>query len=111
MSAVDAFGAEPSKEVQVEMVEDDDLADVYLADRDDLNTTIYDMLLSLATDGCDGYVPSVSSDDCQDAYLDMPTAHASIRGAATAFFDLHLKDEGEGIDVAADPVLSSPAAE
>ena len=89
----------------------DELADEYLSERDDLNTPIYDMLLDLATDGCDGYVPSVVSDDCVDSFLDMPTAHASIRGAATAFFDLHLKGEGEGVDVIGDPVLSSPTTE
>ena len=70
------------------------MADELLADRDDLNVAYYDQLIALATDGCPGITPSVSSPDCSDGYLDAETAETALRYAMTAFFDETLRGVG-----------------
>jgi len=67
------------------------MAEQLLAERDDLNAAYYDQLIALATDGCPGVVPAVSSPDCSDGYLDAETAEETLRYAMTAFFDETLR--------------------
>lgn len=65
--------------------------------RDDLNATIYNSLLSLGTDGCPERAPDPAVCD-DDAYLDLDTSAAIVRGASTLFFDAELKGVGPGLE-------------
>jgi dienelactone hydrolase len=72
-------------------------ADEWLAGRDDLNPTFYDLLLQLATDGCpDAAKPQSDICDASD-FLPLETSAPIIRHYATVFFDQELKGEGGGV--------------
>lgn len=71
------------------------LADRWLADREDLNPTFYDLLLQLASDGCPGATPDPEACDAT-AYLDLGVSAPIVRHYATVFFDAELRGSGEG---------------
>lgn len=72
-------------------------ADEWLAGRDDLNDTIYALLLQLATDGCpDAAVPSPKVCDAEE-FLDLDTSARIVRDFSTRFFDERLRD-GAGLE-------------
>lgn len=83
----------------------DALADVHLADRDDLNKTYYTQLLALGVDGCEGAAPLVSDDSCADAFLDLETSAAINRALTTRWFDQHLQGSTDAVDDTTDPNL------
>lgn len=70
-----------------------DLADRYLADRDDLNSAWYDPLLNLASNGCPGVTPPVL-DACGDTFMDLDRSDTILTTASTLFFDKTLKGIG-----------------
>ncbi|MBK7759665.1 MAG: hypothetical protein IPI35_25355 [Deltaproteobacteria bacterium] len=77
----------------------DELGDALLADRDDLNDTLYDLLVQLATDGCPTGAPPPT---CSvSAYGDLPAAQEAVRRYSTEWFDLTLR--GEARDLGAAP--------
>jgi predicted dienelactone hydrolase len=67
------------------------LAEEKLAGRDDLNPALYGGLVQLATDGCDGYAPTVGRDECPGSFLANATSAPLVRGVVTDFFDQHLR--------------------
>jgi predicted dienelactone hydrolase len=73
------------------------LADELLAGRDDVNETLLPQLVALGTDGCPGVTPTVERDECTDAWLPLEASAPVIRHMSTAFFDQHLKGEGDGV--------------
>lgn len=75
-----------------------DLAAEWLAGRDDLNPTFYDLLLQLATDGCpDAAVPDPDVCDAT-AFLPLETSAPIVRHYSTVFFDATLRGEGPGVE-------------
>ncbi|MCK6521411.1 hypothetical protein L6R49_08210 [Myxococcota bacterium] len=77
----------------------DELGEELLADRDDLNDTLYGLLLQLATDGCPTGAPPPS---CSvEEYGDLNEAQEAVRRYSTEWFDLTLR--GEARDLSADP--------
>lgn len=71
-------------------------AEEYLSGRDDLNETVLDLLLQLATDGCPGFVPAEEL-ACGDTFLPLTTSDPIIRHYATVFFDQQLYGRGDGV--------------
>lgn len=71
------------------------LADTWLADREDLNPTFYDLLLQLASDGCPSATPDPEVCDAT-AYLDLDVSAPIVRHYATVFFDAELRGAGDG---------------
>lgn len=72
-------------------------ADLWLADRDDLNDTLYGLLLQLATDGCPGFTPD--PDACADtSFLPLETSAPIVRHYGTVFFDATLRGTGPGVE-------------
>lgn len=82
------------------------LADA-IAERDDANGLVLSGLATLATDGCPDGTPSEDLPTC-DAFLDLEVSSPILRHAVTAFFDLHLKEGGEGLDGLEAPQLVRP---
>ena len=77
----------------------DALGETLLADRDDLNDTLYDLLVQLATDGCpSGAPPSTCS---VPEYGDLAAAQEAVRRYSTAWFDITLGDVD--LDLGAEP--------
>jgi predicted dienelactone hydrolase len=75
-------------------------ADLWLADREDLNSTVFGLLLQLATDGCPGFTPS--ADACgETSYLPLETSAPIVRHYSTVFFDATLKQSGPGVEAGA----------
>lgn len=77
----------------------DTLGEELLADRDDLNDTLYGLLVQLATDGCPTGTPPPSCSVAE--YGDLAEAQEAVRRYSTEWFDLTLR--GEAIDLGADP--------
>lgn len=72
------------------------LADALLADREDLNNTLYGLLRQLATDGCpEGEPPATCP---TDTYGDLGEAQEVVRHFSTRWFDLTLRGQGEALD-------------
>jgi len=68
----------------------------WIAGRDDLNPTFYELLLQLATDGCpDAADPSPDFCDA-DEFLPLDVSAPIIRHYSTVFFDAELRGEGDG---------------
>jgi dienelactone hydrolase len=81
------------------------LAEEVLAERDDLNETIYAGLVSLASDGCPVDAAPPPELACGDSYLPLETSGTIVRHYATAFFDDALLGRGAG----AEPALYAEA--
>ncbi len=72
-------------------------ADLWLADRDDLNATLYGLLLQLATDGCPGFIPD--PDACADTtFLPLERSRPVVKHYSTVFFDAALRGTGPGVE-------------
>ena len=82
-----------------------------LAAREDANDLFLQQMLTLAVDGCDGYEPPPDLEGCGGAYLSPTVAAPILRELTAAFFDLHLKGEGPGVDADAHAELEVRAAE
>jgi pimeloyl-ACP methyl ester carboxylesterase len=63
------------------------LGEEWLEGRDDLNEALYDQLLTLGIDGCEGVAPAVERDDCDGTYMPLTESAPVIRGALTDWFD------------------------
>jgi len=72
-----------------------EIHDDHLADRDDLNTFIVELMLALGTDGCPPHAPQV--DSC-DAFVEPAVSERVIRHYATVFFDDALLGAGPGVE-------------
>ena len=69
-------------------------AGTWLAGRDDLNDTMYELLLQLATDGCpDVATPSPKLCDAE-TFLPLETSAPIVRSLSTQLFDATLRGEG-----------------
>lgn len=85
----------------------DTLAAEHLSPRDDVNQFLLDQMLTLATDGCEGYAPPEDL-ACGDAYLPIASSDPLIRHLVTGWFDRGLR----GADapwVPDDPTLTQPS--
>lgn len=71
-------------------------AEEYLAGRDDINETILDLLLQLATDGCPGFTPAADL-ACGEEFLPLTTSDPIVRYYATVFLDDLLYGRGPGV--------------
>lgn len=71
-------------------------AETYLSGRDDLNETVLDLLIQLASDGCPGAVPAAEL-ACGDAFLPLETSTPIIDHYSTVFFDDALRGTGPGV--------------
>lgn len=71
-------------------------ADEYLVGREDINETILDLLLQLATDGCPGFTPPAEL-ACGDSFLPLTTSDPIVRYYATVFLDGELYGRGPGV--------------
>jgi dienelactone hydrolase len=72
-------------------------AELWLAGRDDLNDTVYGLLLQLATDGCPGFTPAPEACDAS-SFLPLETSAPIVRHYSTVFFDETLRGEGPGVE-------------
>ncbi len=72
------------------------LADEVLAPREDVNATLLESLLALATDGCPGAEPP-GWEDCPSSYQDLDLSQQLVRHYSTVFFDAALRAEGAGV--------------
>lgn len=79
------------------------LGEEWLEGRDDLNEALYDQLLTLGIDGCEGVAPTVDRSDCDGAYLPLADSAPVIRGALTTWFDA--TRDGQAAAAPADPLL------
>ncbi|MDP2307382.1 MAG: hypothetical protein Q8P18_15255 [Pseudomonadota bacterium] len=72
-------------------------AEVWLSGREDLNDTVYGLLLQLATDGCPGFTPAPEA--CEEtSFLPLETSAPIIRHYSTVFFDETLRSTGAGVE-------------
>ncbi|MDP2315784.1 MAG: hypothetical protein Q8P41_23000 [Pseudomonadota bacterium] len=71
-------------------------AEAWLTGRDDLNATVYGLLLQLATDGCPGFTPAPEA-CAETSFLPLETSAPIIRHYSTVFFDEMLRSEGTGV--------------
>jgi hypothetical protein len=76
----------------------DELGAELLADRDDLNDTLYDLLVQLATDGCPTGAPPPSCSVPE--YGDLGAAQEAVRRYSTSWFDLTLRGEAQDLTAA-----------
>jgi predicted dienelactone hydrolase len=74
------------------------LAEEYLIGRDDLNGTMMDLLVALATDGCPGEAPDPSVCDASE-FLDLGVSNPIINHYATVFLDEVLYRSGPGVEM------------
>lgn len=77
--------------------------------RDDASALVAG-LISLGTDGCPGYEPTVNLETCGDTFLDLDRSDLILKHAVTAFFDAHLRGEGGGLSTLTYPELVAPDA-
>lgn len=80
-----------------------EVAEEVLAPRDDLNPALYAQLLTLASDGCPGAVPTVEKPECAGGFLPLERSAPIVRASTTLFFDAALRGEGPGLSGFADP--------
>ena len=74
------------------------LAEEYFEGRDDLNQTIYTMMVTLGIDGCAGFAPEEPpTSDCDGSWLELDTSLPIILHYTTAFFDEQLYGTGDGV--------------
>lgn len=74
------------------------LAEDLLGGRDDVNEAFLAQLVTLATDGCEGWTPSPTLEGCDAGFRPFAETAPPIRHYATAFFDEVLKGTGPGIE-------------
>ncbi len=83
------------------------LADIVQA-LPEANTAFLGPLRSLATDGCPGAVPELEDPSCDGAFTPLSDTDPDLRAAVTAFFDLALKAEGDGLVAGRWATLAGP---
>ncbi|MCP4872513.1 MAG: hypothetical protein GY898_27800 [Proteobacteria bacterium] len=74
------------------------IAEDVLVGRDDVNEAFLGQLMTLATDGCEGWAPSPALEGCGDGFRPFDETAPPIRHYATVFFDDVLKGEGPGVE-------------
>ena len=86
------------------------LAEDLLVGRDDINEALLPQLIALGTDGCPGYAPTVTRDECAEEWLPLETSAPLVRGLVTLALDAVLKDAPVSVADLDDPVVSVEAS-